>query len=150
MMATPYRGTFLARVPRRAGRTDTNLLVQRDRRGGNGLREDVAIRNYAGEPAGCTVTVAVDADFADLFEVKEGRVQVRGERRVQWQGERLVLDQRWRDNHRGAVVVAPGGVLAAASYGAPGVGSIRFDVVVPARGQWTTSILVQPVVDGEE
>jgi hypothetical protein len=26
-------------------RTDTNLLVQRDRRVGNGLREDVVIRN---------------------------------------------------------------------------------------------------------
>ena len=81
MTPEPYRGTFLGRLPRRAGRTDTNLLVQRDRRVGNGLREDVVIRNSAGEPAACTVTVAVEADFADLFEVKEGRVQARGERR---------------------------------------------------------------------
>src|SRR3954464_10867809 len=92
MTPVPYRGTFIGRVPRRVGRTDSNLLVQRDRRVGNGLREDLVIRNYAGEPVACTVTVAVEADFADLFEVKEGRVHPRGERCVQWQGERLVLD----------------------------------------------------------
>jgi glycogen debranching enzyme len=150
MTPEPYRGTFLGRLPRRTGRTDTNLLVQRDRRVGNGLREDVVIRNPAGEPAACTVTVAVEADFADLFEVKEGRVQARGERRVQAQGERLVLDQRWRDSHRGAVVLAPGGSLDGVSSVAHSAGSIRYEVVVPARGQWTASLLVQPVVDGED
>jgi glycogen debranching enzyme len=146
----PYRGTFVARVPRRAGRTDTNLLVERDRRVGNGLREDVVIRNYGGEPAACTLTVAVDADFADLFEVKEGRVQARGERRVRLQGERLALAQHWRDNHRGAVVLAPGGSLDAGTSVAHDAGSIRYEIVVPARGQWTASLLVQPVVDGED
>jgi glycogen debranching enzyme len=151
MTPAPYRGTFVGRLPRRVGgRTDTNLLVQRDRRVGNGLREDVTIRNYAAEPAACSVTVTVDADFADLFEVKEGRIQARGERRVQWQGERLLLDLRWRDNHRGAVVVAPGGSIDAAPYGAQGGGSIRYDVVIPARGQWTAAMIVQPIVDGED
>jgi glycogen debranching enzyme len=149
MTPEPYRGTFLGRLPRRAGRTDTSLLVQRDRWVGNGLREDVVIRNSAGEPAACTVTVAVEADFADLFAVKEGRVEARGERRVERQGGRLVLDHRWRDNHRGAVVLAPGGTLEAVSSVAAGAGSIRYEVVVPARGQWTASMLVQPVVDGE-
>jgi hypothetical protein len=81
MTPEPYRGTFLGRLLHRAGRTDTNLLVQRDRRVGNGLREDVVLRNSGGEPAACTVTVAVEADFADLVEVKEGRVQARGEDR---------------------------------------------------------------------
>jgi glycogen debranching enzyme len=150
MTPEPYRGTFLARLPRQNGRTDTHLLVQRDRWVGNGLREDVVIRNSSGEPAVCTLSVAVEADFADLFEVKEGRVQPRGERRVQEQGERLVLDQWWRDGHRGVVVVAPGGSLAAESCVGHSAGRIRYDVVVPARGQWTTSMLVQPAVDGEE
>jgi glycogen debranching enzyme len=150
MTPRPFRGIFLGRLSRRAGRTDTNLLVQRDRRVGNGLREDIVLRNYGGEPAACTVTVGVDADFADLFAVKEGRVRARGERRVQWQGERLMLDQRWHDNHRGAVVVAPGGTLDAGSPAAHGAGGIRYDIVVPARGQWTASMLVQPVVDGED
>src|SRR3954465_8322786 len=115
MTPEPYRGTFLGRLPRRSGRTDTNLLGQRDRRGGNGLREDVVIRNSGSEPAACSVTITVEADFADLFEVKEGRVQARGERRVQGRGEQLVFDQRWRDDHRGAVVLAPGATVDAVS-----------------------------------
>ncbi|MDC7120625.1 amylo-alpha-1,6-glucosidase [Cellulomonas fimi] len=150
MTPAPYRGTFLGRLPRRTGRTDTNLVVERDRRVGNGVREDLTIRNSAGEPAGCTVTIAVEADFADLFEVKDGRVQARGERRAQGEGERLVLDQRWRDQHRGVVVVAPGATVDAMPSASDSAGVIRYDVVVPARGAWTASMLVQPVVDGQD
>jgi glycogen debranching enzyme len=143
MTPDPYRATFLARVPRRAARSDTNLLVQRERRVGNGLREELVLRNPAGEPAACTVIVRVDADFADLFEVKEGRVRPRAERTLQAQGERLLLDQRWRGNHRGAVVEAPGATVLEG-------GTISYTVVVPARGQWSTSLLVRPVVNGED
>jgi hypothetical protein len=100
MTPEPYRATFLGRLPRRSGRTDWNLLVERDRWVGNGMREDVVLRNPAGEPAACTVALTVEADFADLFEVKEGRVQPRGDRRASAQGERYVVDQRWRGSHR--------------------------------------------------
>ena len=144
----PYRATFVGRLPRRSGRTDTNLLVERDRRVGNGMREDLVIRNPAGEPAACTVAIEVEADFADLFEVKEGRVQPRGERHAQVDGGRLVLEQHWRGARRGAVVEAAGATLGAASPH-HGVGSVRFDVVVPARGEWSASLLVHPVVNGE-
>src|SRR4051812_25284026 len=95
MIPAPYRGTFLGRLSRRFGRTDTNLLVQRERRIGNGLREDLMLRNPGAEPTTCSVTVALEADFADLFEVKEGRVQPRGERRARAQDDRLYLDLHW-------------------------------------------------------
>jgi glycogen debranching enzyme len=149
MIPVPYRGTFLGRLSRRFGHTDTNLLVQRERRIGNGLREDLVLRNPGGEPTTCTVTIAVEADFADLFEVKEGRVQPRGDRRVKAQDDRLYLDLHWRGTHRGAVVEAPGGVVAVAGGFGSGAGTIQYDAVVPARGQWSTSLLVRPVVDGE-
>jgi glycogen debranching enzyme len=151
MTPEPYRGIFLGRVQRKSGRTDTNLLVQRERRVGNGLREEILIRNPAGEPTACTVTLAAEADFADLFEVKDGRVQSRGERRVLAQGERLVLEQRWRGSHRGAVVDAPGAsVLGGGAGTGYSGGTINYSVVVPARGQWSTSLLVRPVVDEED
>ncbi|MEI5674699.1 MULTISPECIES: glycogen debranching N-terminal domain-containing protein [unclassified Nocardioides] len=150
MAPEAYRGIFVARLPRRSGRTDTNLLVQRDRRVGNGLREEVTVRNAAGEPAAVTVTITIEADFADLFEVKAGEVRAPGGRQARGQGERLVLDQRWRSSHRGVVVLAPGGSADGASCGVHSAGTIRYDVVVPARGRWTTSILVQPIVEGEE
>jgi glycogen debranching enzyme len=150
MTPDPYRATFVGRLPRRSGRTDWNLLVHRERRVGNGMREDVLIRNPGGEPTAFTVAVAVAADFADLFEVKEGRVQARGERRVDAQGERLVLDQRWRDSHRGVVVEAPGGTLLAPSHVDYAAGTVTYDVVVPARGEWSATLLVRAVVDGAE
>lgn len=149
MTPEAYRGIFVGRLNRRAGRTDTHLLVHRDRRVGNGLREDLVIRNPAGEPAACTVTVTVEADFADLFDVKDGEVRSRGDRRSQGQLGRLVLDQQWSGIQRGAVVAAPGGTVDAGSYAAHSAGTIRYEIVVPARGRWTASLLVQPVVDGE-
>src|SRR4051795_154059 len=148
MVPDPYRGTFLGRLTRRFGRTDTHLLVQRERRIGNGLREDLVLRNPGAEPTTCTVTIAVEADFADLFEVKEGRVQLRGDRRVQAQDDRLYLDLHWRGTQRGAVVEAPRGVVAVAGGFGSGAGTIQYDAVVPARGEWSTSLLVRPVVDG--
>jgi len=150
MTPDPYRATFVARLRRRSGRTDTNLLVQRERRVGNGMREDVVLRNPGAEPSACTLTLTVEADFADLFEVKEGRAQVRGRRTGQAYGDRLVLEQHWRGSSRGAVVEAPGGAVEAASDLDHSGGLVRYDVVVPARGEWSTSLLVRPVVDGEE
>src|SRR4051794_34703887 len=61
MTPEPYRGTFLGRLPRRGGRTDTSLLVQRDRRGGHGLRGGVVLRNPPPGAAGRTGPVAVQA-----------------------------------------------------------------------------------------
>ena len=149
MVPDPYRGTFLGRLSRRFGRTDTNLLVQRERRIGNGLREDVVLRNPGAEPTTCTVTVAVEADFADLFEVKEGRVQPRGERGAQAQDDRLYLDLHWRGTHRGRSSRRPAAPSRRPLVSVRERGSIRYDALVPARGEWSTSLLVRPVVDGE-
>ncbi|MCW2675885.1 MAG: amylo-alpha,6-glucosidase [Modestobacter sp.] len=150
MTPEPYRGTFLGRLPRRTGRSDTNLLVQRERWVGNGMREDVTIRNPGAESTAVTVTVAVEADFADLFEVKEGRVALRGEWRVHAQGERLLLDQRWRGRQRGTFIDAPGAAVMAVGGVDRNAGLLTFTVVVPARGHWSTSLLVRPVVDEED
>jgi len=73
--AEPYAAAFLGQMPPTAGRADSTLLVVRRRYVGDGMREDVTIQNAASRPATCTVTLAADADFADLFEVKDGRRQ---------------------------------------------------------------------------
>ena len=39
------------------------------------MREDVIIRNTAPLPATCVVTLAAATDFADLFEIKDGRAR---------------------------------------------------------------------------
>ena len=67
------QATFVARTPPRRGHADSTLLVRRTRYVGEGLREDLVLRNVGRHAAHVVVALAVDADFADLFEVKHGR-----------------------------------------------------------------------------
>src|ERR1700734_2082525 len=71
----PYRASFIGRTPPRQWTADSPMLVLRNRFVGDGMREDVVLRNLGAEPIGVTLALIVDTDFADLFAVKEGRVQ---------------------------------------------------------------------------
>src|SRR5437660_9056441 len=37
------------------------------------MREDITVHNFADRPVRCELEVAIDADFADVFAVKEDR-----------------------------------------------------------------------------
>ena len=74
---TRYTGIFVGRRPPRAGVADSTLLVVRRRYVGNGMMEEITLRNLGRETAGVIVSLTVDADFAGLFEVKEDRVRAR-------------------------------------------------------------------------
>lgn len=72
---TPYSGMFVGRRPPALGTADSTLLVVRRRYVGNGLLELITVRNLGREPAAIRVVLAVDTDFAGLFDVKEGRAR---------------------------------------------------------------------------
>src|SRR5262245_19497231 len=74
----PFSAVFVLRGHPSRGRADSHLVVQRRRYIGRGMREDVEIENFGEEAAYCAIEVTVGADFADLFEVKEGRVHKQG------------------------------------------------------------------------
>jgi glycogen debranching enzyme len=148
LVPDPYRARFLGRL-RRSGLTDTNLLVERERRVGNGIREDVTVHNPGAGPVSCAVVLAVEADFADLFEVKAGRVRQGGDRTAQVEEQRLEIDHRSGESHRGIIVETTGGAVTAAPR--PGhAATIRYDVEIPARERWSASLIVRPVLDGQE
>jgi glycogen debranching enzyme len=71
---SPFEATFVSRGHPAPGQADADLVVFRHRSIGNGLRERVVVRNYGLGPCPVGIELACDADFADLFEVKEGRV----------------------------------------------------------------------------
>ena len=71
----PYAATFIGHLPPRGGLASGSLLVLRRRYVGDGMREDITIRNTAPLPAACLVTLAAAADFADLYEVKLGQTR---------------------------------------------------------------------------
>lgn len=65
----PYSARFVLRLPwDRSG--ESPLVAVRNRFVGDGLHEDIDITNHGAEPVELTVEFRIDADFADLFEVK--------------------------------------------------------------------------------
>ena len=74
----PFSAVFVLRGHPSRGRADSHLVVFRRRYIGRGMREDLEIENFGEEAAFCSVEIVVGADFADLFEVKEGRVHKQG------------------------------------------------------------------------
>ncbi|WP_067169323.1 amylo-alpha-1,6-glucosidase [Microtetraspora niveoalba] len=138
--AEPYHSIFMSRARPRPGRAESTLLVFRDRYVGGGLREDIALRNLSDEPAGCVVELHVGSDVADLFEVKTDRIRHVADIDVTANPDGLRIYSVSRA--RGVSVVSSG-VLAV-----PGL--LTYRIVVPARGEWQTTVHVNPVIEGEE
>jgi glycogen debranching enzyme len=72
----PFAASFIGRVAPADGRSDSAVLVIRRRYVGNGMREDITVRSTGADSARCRVELAVSADLADLFEVKDQRAGV--------------------------------------------------------------------------
>lgn len=136
----PYRALFAGRVPRSDGYADSPLLVERQRDAGAGILETVTIRNYSLKPAECAIRLSVEADFADLFEVKEARIQRQWHETRQADGDSLAISAVWQDVQKNVVVTAEGARATAEG--------LARDVVIPAKGHWTIRLSVVPTVDG--
>jgi glycogen debranching enzyme len=139
----PYSATFVGRIPPRPGLADSTLMVTRSRYIGRGMREDLTIQNFGDEAAYCRVELSYDADFAGLFEVKEGRVGVPVYRRPK------NTDGRIRFSHR------HGSHVRAVSIGfsEPAVLDAelaKFEAIIPPKGQWSLCQQVSCSIDEDE
>jgi glycogen debranching enzyme len=144
VVAAPYSMTYISRVPPPPGRADSHLLVLRRRYVGDGMREDVTVFNLGQETAGCTVTLLVGADFADLFEVKENRVVAHPERVSELPAAEaggIVLLYKWLGHSREVVVTSDEPMTRM-----PGV--FTFTMAIPPREQWETCLQVRFAIDG--
>ncbi|HEX8002898.1 MAG TPA: glycogen debranching N-terminal domain-containing protein [Mycobacteriales bacterium] len=137
----PFSATFVSRARPRKGRADSSLLVLRDRDVGLGMREDVTLRNHSREPVTVALALDLDADFADLFEVKESRA----------------------GTHRGSLAVATPEAMTfrcaggrtvretVVSFSEPAATSgsrAAWTVTLPPGGSWHVHVEVTAVVDG--
>jgi glycogen debranching enzyme len=140
----PFRCTFLARRPPAPFRADSTLLIIRRRYVGNGMRDEITLRSLGHEPSAAHLTVAVSSDFADLFEVKEGRDHYHDDD-VDLSTADGILLLRCR---RGANV----GVVSIAGTGEPSVapGLLTWQTVIPPGACWTVSMQVTPTLDGKD
>ena len=139
----PFSAMFVLRDQPTVGQADSTLVVFRTRYVGRGMREDLVVSNFGSEDARCRLDLTVGADFADLFEVKEGRIERTGDVEVDVDGSRITWRLRRGDFSRGAHLdlVDPTEVTTTGA---------RYEVDVPAGGTWSTCLQVTPVVDEED
>ncbi|MFQ6328499.1 glycogen debranching N-terminal domain-containing protein [Nocardia sp. CWNU-33] len=137
--ADPYSATILARTAPSPGRADSTALVIVGRHVGDGMRDDLTVRNLSGEPVRCVVALEVDADFADLFEVKDGRT-----------GDGVVTSSSAVD---GAIEITRAdlqvGVTVAAAGATARNRELRWQVDLPGRGEWTACIQYRPALGAD-
>jgi hypothetical protein len=136
----PYAATFLGLLPASSARTDSVVLLVRRRYVGNGMREDIELRNSAPYPVSFELAIAADADFAGLFEVKGERVGPAQDRQAETVESRLQITRERHGQQRGVVIDGGPGSRV-------GVDGLRWTVALPARGRWSASIEVTPVID---
>ena len=140
---SPFAATFVLRSRPRSGHADSAVLLFRYRYVGRGLREDVVVFNYGEEAAYCSIELGFNADFADLFEVKEGRGRQEGEVMTESADATIVFRHR-----RGAIRKGVRISMAGTPHLSANLAS--FEVIVPARGQWRTCVQVTPLIEDEE
>lgn len=140
----PFSAAFVLQASPEPGRADSSLVVTRQRYIGRGMREDVTVRNYGAEAAFCHLELDIACDFADLFEVKEGRVMKAGELDVAHGASRITYTYTRGVFRRAAHI----------DFSQPptmvGAATASYEVIVPAGGEWAVCVQVTPVIDDVE
>jgi len=137
----PFSATHVTRVRPEHGLADSTLLVLIERRVGDGMCVQLEVRNLGSAPVSSTLAVSVDADFADLFEVKEGRTRTHGEVSRSVRGGALWLEFQHAGLRRALVVTASGDPVV-------DLGRLTWHLQLPARSRWTASVEADAVIDG--
>jgi glycogen debranching enzyme len=88
-LESPFSARFAGRGAPDAGHADASLVLFRSRYVGLGMQERLRITNHGAATLPLLVELGCDVDFADLFEVKESRVQRRGRHRTDVEPGRL-------------------------------------------------------------
>ena len=141
----PYHATFVLRETGHSRRAPEDLLVVRRRWVGQGMREDVELRNHGAATITARVEVEAAADFADLFVVKGSR----GGPTAPTPGR---LTQSWGDGALRFGFARGGDLREVVITSDPPSEAYQdrlcWDVTVPPRGTWRTTLTVSAVIDG--
>ncbi|HEU5107706.1 MAG TPA: glycogen debranching N-terminal domain-containing protein [Micromonosporaceae bacterium] len=137
-----FTARFTLRRPPLPGLADSTMLVLRERLVGDGLRETVTLENLGRRACAVTMTLYADADFADLFAVKDGRGAGAGAVMTVERGDLDELVLTSRDD--------PGRALRISGSDRPLVtpGALSWRVDVPPRSRWSAEVVAEPVVSG--
>ena len=147
----PFSAMFVSRRIPKGGDADSAMLVVRTRYVGQGMREDVCVRNFGAETTACLVEMFVACDFADLFAVKEGRAGTDpdGEISQVVDGDCMAFSYRRGSSTRGVQLrfAVPPSDGVPSSELTLAEGHMSMEVLVPAHGAWTMCVEVVPVIE---
>src|SRR5215467_3085413 len=123
---------------------DSPLSIVRQRAVGGGFHEEIKITNHKSTAIDLEVGIEADADFADLFQVKDAEFDRKGKfyRRVEG-GNRLVLGYQRERFVRETQITSS----APAEIDEKG---FRFKVHLEPHGEWCTGMNVLVAIDGSE
>jgi len=121
---------------------DSKLSVIRHRVVREGFHEQLTILNHQRDPVDLVVRIEADADFADLFEVKDA-VPKRGTYSKRAEEQALVLAYR-RETFARATVLSSSESCAFDDDG------LTFDIRIGPHGTWTTALQVAIDLDGPD
>ena len=119
---------------------DAPISIIRSRTINRGFTDDITILNHAAEPAKLSIRFDCDADFADLFEVKE-RLSKTGDCYRQATEDELVLGYRRQSYVRETRVTTdrPDGQFSS--------DGLSFEAEINARGEWRAQIIFEITAD---
>jgi glycogen debranching enzyme len=113
---------------------------------GGGMHEDLDITNYGGKPVRFNLEIAIRSDFADIFEVKSGKIVRRGRIATEWLDDKQELSTQYshHDFYRAVTITtnieAPRAVYAN--------GRLSFEVTIEPRQTWHCCLLYE-LTDGQ-
>jgi glycogen debranching enzyme len=139
MVTTPSASSavFVARARPPRGESEASLLLERRRVIGRRFREELVLRNLSTRPRPVRISIAVRADFADVFAVKESRVRALRPTSIQAEGSAVTIAR-----HDEAVRVQ----LEHAEASTDG---LEIVVLIPPRDVWSgmLEVATHPIAD---
>jgi len=122
--------------------TDATLSVIRHRVVGDGFFEELDVLNHGTEPIRPEIAIAVGADFADLFQVKDATIDRPGKTFARVDGDTLVLGYERGGYIRETWIRAHGAD--------PELSTDRIVLrpEIPPQGSWSAWVEVVTAVDG--
>ncbi len=147
----PFACTFLSRMPPLPGLADSTMLVARRRVLHDGMSEEITLRNMSTEPMPVSLRLGIGGDFADVFEVKEGRVHADSAGAlgltVGVDEDSILLSRQAGTSVRGARIT---GARQGDAQLAVSASQLTWHAVVPAHGSWITTLQITPSLNGKD
>jgi hypothetical protein len=125
--------TFFLVVPTGTVYASPTVSLIRRRTVGDGMREELTVRNSSGEAVSVQLMMVFGCDFADIFEVKDAETK-KGRLHVDSGDGAAVLSYTRGDFGRQTTITAPGAVFSR--------GSLMYPLVLEPGQSWTGEITV--------